>query len=80
MNASEESPPADRPDEIRREGSACKSRSGAGVLARIVPMAMVLSVVVIAVLWQADWEVASLGQTWPLLAFLAVALLVRGKG
>ncbi len=80
MNASEESPPADRSEEARREGSACKSRSGAGVFTRIVPMVMVLGVVVVAILWQADWEFASLGQTWPLLAFLAVALLVRGKG
>lgn len=80
MNTSEENPPAERSEEARREGSACQSRSGAGVLARIVPMAMVLGVVVIAILWQADWEFASLGKTWPLLAFLAVALLIRGKG
>ena len=39
-----------------------------------------LSCVTIAILWQAEWELAALGDTWPLLAFLAVALLVRGKG
>ena len=80
MIETEESTPADRPDKACRQESARRSGSGAGVFTRIVPMVTVLSVVVVAILWQADWELASLGETWPLLAFLAVALLVRGKG
>ncbi len=80
MIETEESPPADRPDTACREGSACQSGSRAGLFTRLAPMATVLSVVVVAMLWQAEWEFASLGETWPLLAFLAVALLVRGKG
>ena len=80
MIETEESPLADRPDKTCREESACQSRSGAGLFTRIAPMVTVLAVVVVAILWQAEWEFASLGETWPLLAFLAVALLVRGKG
>lgn len=80
MIETEESPPVDRADEACGKGTACKSGSGASVFTRIVPMVTVLAVVVVAILWQGDWELASLGDTWPLLAFLAVALLVRGKG